>query len=596
MYYLNSRGKSLLCFGLFVILSISGCATYLDGNKKVFKAIEKGNYPVAIKEIKKSLKPDGVDRLVYFMELGLLEHLNGQYESSNRNLARAASIGEELETTRSKDILSVALTSPRQGQYRGTKFERTFIHYYKALNFIYLAAKATNKSDAESMLEGARIEYRRVDILLRAIRNEEGTYQEAKDKKKKLFSQLLEIYRTLSGGIDLDALKFREDAYIRYISGAVFEANNEYDDARIAYQQAAQLYEDGYADQYFLGSEITSQAWFDTIRLMQWAGGYENDWPRLAKQKLSQKQRDHLKDFKKGAPQLLIIEHLGMIPKRDEMNIRLSVDHRSRKLIVAPLYSSNPKERHDQFSWFYTMYADKSMLDILRNYHTSGVVGSMQGFLSKSFSVGPAWDLAEQIGLINALGTLGTRITVPYYRPSPAAFSSSEVWVNGQNKGKMVLAESLAELALQEQIVNSGADLQMALARETVKALIGESGASVAGQLGGDDAKKLVSLLGKIVNTATSQAETRNWLTLPYAIKIKRIPLEEGNTKLRIVTKNAKGTGIFKDTTQKINVKKGELYIMRNRSASAHQITSDTQSAKIEKKEKIATNIINTGR
>jgi len=587
----SNSGRSLLLSGLFILFFISGCATYKDGNKEAFKAVEAGNYPVAITEMKKAIKPDGDDRLVYFMEIGLLEHLNGQYEASNQNLTRAAAIGEELETKRAGDLISAALTSPRSSAYRGTKFERAFIHYYKALNYIHLANKTKAKNKVEELLEGARIESRRVDILLTAIKNEEGTYKEVKDKKQKLFSQLMEIYRKLDGGIDTEALKFREDAYIRYVSGAVFESNKEYDDARIAYQQAAKLYEEGYSKQYSLGSEIVSQAWFDTIRMMQWAGGYEDEWHRLAEEKLSQAQRDALQSFPKGTPQVLLIEHLGMIPQRDELNIHLTVDQNSQELVVAPIYSNDPKEKHDQFSWFYTMYAEKGLLSIVSNYNARGVGGVIQGLESKRFGLGPAWDLANQVGLIKAIGGLGVRITVPYYRPSPAPFGASEVWVNGKNHGGMVLAESLAELALQEQIVNSGSDLQMALARETVKALLGDAGASVAGQLGGDDMKKLVGFLGKVASAASSQAETRNWLTLPYAIKVKRVPLQEGQNKLRIVTKNANGAGIFRETHKDIDVKKGDFFIFRNRSASAKQATHKTQSAEVKTKNKIAANM-----
>jgi len=113
MLQLFFRKRSLLFSGLFVVLFVSGCATYKDSNKKMFKAVENGNYPVAIKEAKKSIKPDGDDRLIYFMEIGLLEHLNGQYESSNNNLTRAADIGEDLRTKRAGDALNAALTSPR---------------------------------------------------------------------------------------------------------------------------------------------------------------------------------------------------------------------------------------------------------------------------------------------------------------------------------------------------------------------------------------------------------------------------------------------------------------------------------------------------
>ena len=62
---------------------------------------------------------------------------------------------------------------------------------------------------------------------------------DAKDDEGKLFSQLMKIFGVLAGQvIDKDKLIYREDAYVRYMNGLIYEINGELDSARIAYQKA----------------------------------------------------------------------------------------------------------------------------------------------------------------------------------------------------------------------------------------------------------------------------------------------------------------------------------------------------------------------
>lgn len=549
--------KALL---LITILMSFGCATYKAGSKKAFLDVEKGNYPVAIKEMKKNLKPDGNDKLLYYLEIGLLKNLNGEYEESNRLLSQAAQIAEGLETIRVRDELGAALTNPREAPYRGTKFERAFIFYYKALNYVFLAEKHPAKR--EQYLEGARIESRQAEIMLTALKNEKGTYTEVADKKKSTFSKLMKIFDVLNGNyLDKDMLVYREDAYIRYITGVVYESNGEYDNARISYQQAAELYEKGYQKQYKLGNAITEQAWFDVVRMMQWAGGYENDWPQLARTKLSESKRKELDQWKRGDAQLMVIEHLGLIPAREELNIHLTLDQRNKDLVLEPILTGNKQERHDQMAWFFSMYSEKGILSAIDNYKEGGVAQVYQGLRSKRFGIGPVWNLAKELDLPKAIGREGVRITVPYYRPIPHLYGPSEIWVDGQEKGDLTKAESLSQMALQEQLLNAGSDLQEALARELVKAILAEKTSSLAS---GSNA----SLLGaglKLFNTLTSEAETRNWLTLPQTIRITRMPVSAGKHTVKLETKYLAKTGSYGQSQYNIQLSRGEIYILRDR-------------------------------
>ncbi len=563
---------------IFTILMSVGCATYKGGTKKAFDAVEKGNYPVAIKEMKNSLKPQGKNRLLYYLEIGLLKHLNGEYKASNHLLTQAAQIAEDLETVRVSDQLGAALTSPRLTSYAGTKYERALIHYYKALNYVFLSEN--NAAEKEALLEGARIESRKVDIMLTALRNEEGTFEEVNDKKKSLLSKALKLFDALNGDfLDEDMLVYREDAFMRYITGVIYEKNGEYDDARISYQQAAKLYEKGYQAQYHLGNGISEQAWFDVVRMMQWAGGYENDWPQLADSKLSDDKRKELDSYKKGTAQLIIIEHLGMIPAREELNLMLTLDEKAKELIVKPVLVGSEQQKHDQLAWFYAMYSDKGWINLISNVQEGGLEQAIDREYSKRIGLGAAWTVAETIGLPKAVGTEGMRITVPYYRPYIAPYGESVLWVDGREARTLVAAQSLSQLALQEQLLGAGSDLQQALARELVKAIFAKKVSGLAG-----DAGQALSFITKVVNTATSQAETRNWLTLPQAIKITRLPLAEGKHSIKLVTKNASNSGIFSQSQYEIELNKGQIYVIRDRTIrGVHGSSSKLVDAKTRK-------------
>ncbi|VAX30495.1 hypothetical protein MNBD_NITROSPIRAE01-737 [hydrothermal vent metagenome] len=546
--------RSLFLFAVvFLFATITGCATYGKGTMMVGPHLSSKNYDGARAEIEKSIKNNGKDRLLYYMEIGLIDHLSGKYQASNNALKMAARIGEELETTRASDALKVALTSPRSGAYRGTQFERAFIHYYKTLNYSLLAVESP--AERQTYLEGARIEARQVDIMLTALQNEKGNYKDVEDNEGKLFSKLMKIFDALQGRtLDENWLVYREDAYIRYTTGLTYESNGEFDDARIAYQQAAALYEKGYAKQYSLGSEITAQAWFDTIRMMKRAGGFENEWPDLAEKKLSEAMRERLKVFTPDTAQLVVITHVGMIPKRKEMNIQLTLDHHQQDLVLSPFLTGTPQEKKDQSAWFHAMYSDKGLLGLISNYQSRGLHGALDGLRSKRIGIGPVWKLAESIKLPQALSGFGARVTVPYYSPHPDHFLQTDLWLDGQKQQPMIKAESLAQLALQEQLLGADKDLKMALARELSKSMACEF-------LGNAFAIKACQVLGAV----TSQAETRNWLTLPHTISVQRIPLSPGKHIVRLSTRRTNNRGIYHESEHDIEVKKGNIVILRER-------------------------------
>lgn len=531
---------------------ISGCATYGAGVNQAITQVQQGDLVGSEASFKQALKPVGNDALLYHLELGVVKHLQGDYAASNQLLDKAERIAENLETTSITSSLAVMMSNPRQGPYGGADFEKMFINYYKAMNYFGLAQIAATSNERLDALDGARIESRRLIIRLNDLNSRKGTYAEQKDKDQQTFTQLLKIFEKLQGNlIDMDQLEYRDDAMAHYLTGISFEMNGEYDDARISYQKAAKSYEDGFVKQFRLDKDMTSQAWFDVVRMMRKMGD-KNDARRLAKRKLSKKQRAELDKWDNTA-QLIVIEDKGLAPQRKEMNLELSVNPTLQALEIRPYLFQNDNA---QLAWFYVLYADKGILDAVANYLDATEVGFVFNSFTKTVTLGPLWNTAEDLGLIQAIGN-SMRITIPYYDPIKK-MGDTELMV-GDKSYDLIKSSNPAQMGLQEQIVNSGFDIQMALARSALKALTAAKVGDVGGQYGG-----LLATVGKLTAQLTDAAETRNWLLLPSDVRIRRVALEPGQHQLTL--DSTLEYGLHHREQKNIDLKSGEIHLWQVRS------------------------------
>jgi hypothetical protein len=138
----------------------------------------------------------------------------------------------------------------------------------------------------------------------------------------------------------------------------------------------------------------------------------------------------------------------------------------------------------------------------------------------------------------------------------------------------MITAQSLSHIAVQQQLLAASGDLQEAMAREAFKGLTAAKVASLGGN-GNAQAEALLGFLGKITTAATSSAETRNWLTLPQQIRVKRIALEPGPQQLKLTSLMPDGS--VKVQTNNVNIQTGEMAVWKVRSFSSKSLGEVTQ-------------------
>ena len=557
--------KSFSLFSIVLLLiasQLTGCATYGNGIEQALIQVDQGNYAAAATKIESTINPTGKDRLLYHLELGVLKHLEGDYQASNDLLERASLIIESLQQDSVSDSLVMAMSNPRNIAYTGNTHERVLIYYYKAMNYLAIAATLPEGNAKLDAIEGARIESRRLLLRLQALKNNEGSYDNAKDDNERTFSQVLRVFSVLMGNlVDTDALTYRDDALAHYLTGVSFEMNKEYDNARISYQKSAESYDKGYAEQFRLGNGMGQQAWFDVARMMQRSGFSRSEWQRVSADKLPvsmQQELLTLADNPNTKAQILVVEHKGRVPEKKELNLQLSINPNLRALELQPYFFEYTQE---QINWFYLLYADKLIYGLVADY-LNATRNLRIDFFTKTIFLGPLYDTAENLGLTQAIGK-SLRVTVPYYDP-PTDYGDSLLTI-GQQTWSLDQAASPQQMAIQEQMKNAGPEIREALGRAAVKAM-------TAAAIGNQDSSGILAFAGKLVAQLSDAAETRSWLLLPAEVHIRRLFIEPGDYTLNLDSRLADGNRRQSQTNMSLEA--GDIKFWQVRSLGAGATTS----------------------
>lgn len=559
--------KLLLVIPLFGLLA--GCSTYGENVQSTLDDIRSERYASADNVAKETLSAKGRDRLLYFLERGMIAHLDQRYQDSNRLLETAYQISESLYRTQAEDWLASAMTHPGNASYKGQLYERVYLHYTKMLNYLMLAQQQDAGSKQDSLLDSARVENRRIQILLDDNVFKTGDYKQGKSEQEQLFGKIARVFRQLNGDpVNPDELKFRDQAFAHYVMGALYEQYGELDNARISYERSATLYEEGYAEQYGLDQAMTRQAWADVARVMQKAGGYGE----RRRQLIQIKGLDQAFAPGMAAPaythhpeksELLVLQHVDLSPQRKVLNMHLMINSDSRQLVVRPVPLGSRREQREQAAWFYLLYADKGIYNTMRDLFDGSILSS-EGVLanSQATTLQPVWSLVEDTGLDEVLGNGGVRIAVPYYPIPDTPLASARVTLFSAggpqeevSSAAMILADSIAMQGLLQQALEAQSDLNSAMAREILRNLAVHEAVKDMGALG--------VLGGKLLTASTTNADTRNWLSLPHHIRLQRLQLEPGAYRVVLNSETVKGQIIRQEYP--VELKAGELEILNLR-------------------------------
>lgn len=225
---------------LVLMLFLFSCASYNDKIGAYYKQVREGNYAEAGKELdKNSLLQKPRNKLLFLMERGKMSHLNGEYALSNNYFNEADGI-LEIGNGGVGDALVGTLVNPMAQSYKGEDFEKFMIHYYKALNYLYL-----NQPD-EAVVEARR-------ITLQA--QEQG--EKFNDKNN----------------------RYSKDAFSLTLQGLIYESTGDVNNAFIAYRNAVEAYQ-GSTDQIWYGTSMPKSLQQDVMRMAD-MNGFKSELSRF---------------------------------------------------------------------------------------------------------------------------------------------------------------------------------------------------------------------------------------------------------------------------------------------------------------------------
>jgi len=121
---------------IWVLVVLMGCATGPLGEAR--NEFYKGDVQQAAKTLGQARGVPGRDRLLLFMERGLVLHRLGRYEESIGALLHASSLMEQQEVISVGRQTGSLITSEKITEYKGEYSERLWVHTYLMMDYLLL--------------------------------------------------------------------------------------------------------------------------------------------------------------------------------------------------------------------------------------------------------------------------------------------------------------------------------------------------------------------------------------------------------------------------------------------------------------------------
>lgn len=259
---------------------VFGCASYHDRITDYYQRMLQQDYVGAESALDKNQllqKPRNL--LLFYMEKGKVEHLKGNYAVSNQYLNKADLLIED-QVTKTGDVMVGLFLNSMSQSYKGEEFEIFMLHYYKALNYLYLG------QSQEALVEARRISLQNYD-------------QGDKYNNK--------------------TTRYSKDAFSLNLQGLIYESSGNYNDAFISYRNAVEVYQSAVGGLYY-GVSIPENLKYDVMNMADKLG-FTNDLKRF--------EKEFSMPFKRYQPteggELVVFWENGTAPIKEEENMFFSL-------------------------------------------------------------------------------------------------------------------------------------------------------------------------------------------------------------------------------------------------------------------------------
>jgi len=436
---------------LAVLALLTGCGPSVNRYLLIEQSLLAGDPQQAAAIVEQAEKEYGAKgRLLYEMDRGMVLQLAGRYRESNAALEQAEEEVERLYTRIIRSETSAFLSNDNALPYEGDAYEHVMINVVKALNYA-----------AQGQLQDALVEVRRIDHRLNVLG----------DRVK-------------------EASKYRNDGFARYVSGILYEAVGDFNNAFIAYRNAYEAYG---AMRGWLKMAPPPSLRSDLLRTAEVLGlhtelaEYRQVFPDVEWQPVASQAQ---------LAQVVMISYNGRAPRKEDLflDIPISLDAVQLVLLNRGVFRS-PYQR------------DRVADSLLYGLNGRVVRVALPRLIPQKTRV-----TSESVALTDSFGQ---SVTV-----------RSEVAHNVTALAEKSLAERLPAITVK------------AVARAATKYAMAEGAVIGAQHAAGRDAAPWVGLLlevlAKGIAVASEEADKRSWQTLPDEIHMARVWVPPGQYQLSI--------------------------------------------------------------
>lgn len=268
----HDKYSYLLVFILFFFVSCAGLQKYY-GRLESFMIKQDAEGAGALASVSKEAY-GSKNELLYFLDVGMLNHLSGKYKESNDAFEQAKKIYDLNYTKSISSGLFSLFTNDNTVPYYGKSYEMAYVSVFCALNYIM-----------QGMNNEAVVEARQADNLFKKINADSngGAY-------------------------------YRDDGFVRYVMGLVYENAGYFNDALISYKLALKAYDDGIycvAAPQDLVNRLYSL--YYNMSMTQEAASLKSKYPTADRIRVPP-----------ASGELIIVDYNGLSPKKTDNIIELS--------------------------------------------------------------------------------------------------------------------------------------------------------------------------------------------------------------------------------------------------------------------------------
>jgi hypothetical protein len=466
-----------------LLLMLGGCSLSTNYYLLIDQNLMAGDFKKA-DAIMEQAEPEygSRSRLLYSMERGMTLHLAGEYGKSTVFLEKADQEVERLYTRTIRTETAAFLTNDNVLPYEGEPFEHVMINVIKALNY------AAQGQVDESLVEARQIDHR-LNVLSDKVKDKDG---------------------------------YHEDAFARYLTGVLYEAAGDINNAFVAYRKAYDVYE---ATKGWSRTPLPTMLKSDLLRIAD-ALHLTNEFDEYRRQfpEIGWMSRQDQPDL----AQIVLISYNGRAPHKEDNFLDLPISLDALQLVLlnrGVIHASDRKERRAADSILYGLNGRVVRVALPRLIPQKTQVGH------------------EEITLVPANGS-------PITERSQLVYNST----------------ALAERALSDRMVGI---TTKALARAAVKFAAAEAATRGAQQaVNKDDAPWVglaVSLLAHGLAIASEESDKRCWRTLPDEIQISRLWVQAGHYEARIQNIGRAGGPLRPTVTRPVTIRPGETKFLIER-------------------------------